>query len=58
MGILGLIFLRKGLLGRIIPRKGLEALKKAFISFSGDLILEPTNAKLQLEGSKQFLRAL
>ena len=45
MGILGLIFPRKGLLGPIIPRKGLETLKKALISFSGDFILRPTNEK-------------
>ena len=45
MGILGLIFPRKGLLGHIIPRKGLETLKKAIISSSGDLILRPTNEK-------------
>ena len=33
--------------GLIIPRKGLETLKKAIISSSGDLILRPTNEKRQ-----------
>ena len=50
MGILGLIFPRKGLLGPIIPRKGLETLKKTIISSSGDLILRPTNEKRLLKG--------
>ena len=49
MGILGLIFLRKELLGLIILRKGLETLKKALISSSGDLILRPTNEKRPYE---------
>ena len=50
MGILGLIFLRKGLLGPIIPRQGLETPKKAIISSSGDLILRPTNEKRPYKG--------
>ena len=55
MGMLGLIFLRKGLLGRIISRKGLETLKKALISSSGDRILRPTNEK-QPYGTFSFVQ--
>ena len=47
MGILDLIFLRKGLLGPISLERG--TLKKALVSSSGDLILRPTNEKLPYE---------